>query len=117
MGIQFSHCDASWSYGGFDRFRHHLAEQIGIDLDKMQGFNHRRIGVIPWDQVNDPIVPLLNHSDCDGTLSAKDCRTVAPRLRQLVNDWPVDDYDRVMALSLAEGMERAAKARQKLRFL
>ena len=102
MGIDFSRGNAHWSYGGFNSFRHRLAECIGIDLDDMLGFG----GDIQWDTVNDPIEPLLNHSDCDGVLTAEQCLTVAPRLAELVKDWP-DDYDKSHALELVEGMKEA----------
>lgn len=106
MGIDFSHGGASWSYGGFGQFRTRLAEAIGITLTEMRGFR----GLREWSTVDDPIVPLLNHSDCDGELPAIVCATVAPRLREIVSAWPDDpfDYDRENALRLADGMEECA---------
>jgi hypothetical protein len=114
MGIRFTHCGASWSYSGFNRFRTKLAKEIGIDLYKMEGFIE--LGVvkpfsISWKLVNDPIVPLLNHSDCEGCLTPDECAQVAPRLRDLIQNWPNDiennideSYDTHMALKLIEGM-------------
>lgn len=32
MGLDFTHTDAHWSYGGFDRFRIRLAWAAGIKL-------------------------------------------------------------------------------------
>lgn len=112
MGLDFSHCDAHWSYSGFHRFRCKLAKEIGIDLDSMKGFG----GKISWDKIKDPIKPLLNHSDCDGELTSEECREVAPRLRELVKDWPDDDYDKQKALELADGMEFAAIMNENLEF-
>jgi len=93
-----------WSYGGFNTFRQRLSEQAKIDLGNMVGFG----GALEWDEIKDPISPLLNHSDCDGLLDYDDCQTVAPRLRKLVKDWP-DDYDRKHAIFLAEAMEYCAE--------
>jgi hypothetical protein len=112
MGIDFSHCDAHWAYSGFDRFRTRLAAQIGIDLDKMEGFGGRQ----SWLHIVDPIKGLLDHSDCDGELTAEQCRTIAPRLRELVAGWQEEDRDKQMALELAKGLEAAASSDESLQF-
>ena len=112
MGVDFTFCDVSWSYGGFHRFRRRLAAEIGIDLDCMVGFG----GEVPWDSISDPIVPLLDHSDCDGDIAPDVAVLVAPRLRELVASWPVQDYDRQMALRLADGLEAAANAGEAILF-
>lgn len=104
MGIDFSHTEAYWAYSGFHRFRLRLAQEIQIDLEMMDGFG----GDIPFDSVNDSIKPLLDHSDCEGELTPEECAKVAPRLRELVAAWPDDDRDKINALRLAEGMERAS---------
>lgn len=122
MGLDFSHGDAHWSYGGFAEFRIRLAREIGIELHAMEGFtesyrNHdRKRKPIPWANVKDTIVPLLNHSDCDGELTPEECKTVAPRLRELVSKWPEDDWDRKRALELADAMDEAREAREALEF-
>lgn len=119
MGIDFSHNDAHWSYGGFMRFRRELAAHEGIDLAHMEGF--RSYGDdrprISWDTVTTALRPLLDHSDCDGELSPEECRTVAPRLREVIHAvWPDDCYDREHGLLLAEGMEQAAEAGEPFEF-
>lgn len=122
MGLDFSHGDAHFSYGGFAEFRIRLAQEIGLDLHAMEGFtdSHRNTNrnrkPLSWTKVKDAIVPLLNHSDCDGELTVEECLTVAPRLRELVNDWPEDDWDRKRAFELADAMEEAAKANESLEF-
>ncbi len=72
--------------------------------------------VITWDKVSDDIKYLLNHSDCDGFLTPSECRKVAPRIRELVKNWPDDDRDKINALLLANGMDLARSKRQKLKF-
>lgn len=114
MGLDFSHCDAHWAYSGFARFRDKLAKQVGIlDYDQISSTNDPRFDKIK----KDPIRYLLAHSDCDGHLTAKQCEKVAPRLKELVSTWPNDDYDKIKALDLAEGMEFAASKKQKLLFV
>jgi hypothetical protein len=146
MGLDFSHTEAHWSYGGFNNFRTKLAAEIGIVLDIMQGFvktdderlfrderwndhqlkplngDYPRVHLakfpMPWGKIRDPIVPLLYHSDCDGQLSPTECGSIAPRLRELVEDWEDGEtsYDKYNALLLADGMEEAAKRNEPLEF-
>ncbi|TGB00386.1 hypothetical protein E4665_01535 [Sporolactobacillus shoreae] len=111
MGLNFSHCDAHWSYGLFHDFREKLAREIGMDLNRMEGFG----GNTRFSDFDDAIIPLLNHSDCEGEMTAKECSQVAPRLRELVADWSEEDYVEE-ALSLAGGMELAARNDQPLIF-
>jgi hypothetical protein len=118
MGINFSHGDAHWSYGGFMSFRQRLAREIGIeDLNQMCGFG----GTVPWTTVHDDLKLLLNHSDCDGTLGPKTCAKVAKRLHQIVAKWPNNDgfgpdYDKLQATELIKGMKKAAKRGESLIF-
>jgi hypothetical protein len=112
MGLDFDGSSAGWSYIGFHRFRARVAREIEVVLDKMDGFG----GSESWDPVKgDPIIYLLDHSDCDGELTPEQCRVVAPRLRELIQYWP-EDYDKVNAIALAEGMESCAKRNKPLRF-
>lgn len=112
MGIDFSHGDATWAYSGFNRARTRLAAVIGLNLDNMVGFG----GNQEWPDANvNPLVHLLDHSDCDGELTVQQCKSVAPALRKAVASWP-DDYDKQMFIRLAEGMEEAATANEPLQF-
>jgi hypothetical protein len=114
MGIDFSHCDARWSYGNFNRARTRLAAVMGLNLDQMRGFR----GSQEWpDAEKFPLVHLLNHSDCDGELTPEQCRVVAPALRKAVEQWPEDDTDRRRFLELADGMDAAAAANEPLEFM
>jgi hypothetical protein len=118
MGIGFSHCDASWSYSGFNSFRQRLAKEIGIrDLGlwwNLGGIDGKR------EDYNDPIELLLDHSNCEGVLSPEECRVIAPRLREVVEAWSEEihkgGYDKQMAIRLADGMEKAAAEEKNLEF-
>lgn len=90
MGLDFSHGDAHWSYGNFAGFRRKLSDDGSV-------FDYNNI-----------LCPLLIHSDCEGELSVKDCKKIAPILREIVSKWVDDDYDRVNGLRLADGMDMAA---------
>lgn len=112
MGLGFDNADASWSYGGFDRFRTKLGEEIGVILNAMDTYG----GNLSWDLVDHPIKDLLNHSDCDGILTPEQCATIAPALKAIVINWPEGDYDRQEALALVEGMIECAELKRDLEF-
>jgi hypothetical protein len=117
---------ASWSYSGFNDFRTRLARVIGITLNDMSGFGFlaekagKQSKNIDWSEVDDPIVPLLDHSDCEGELDPKTCAKVAPRLRELLDkmdsDTTEERYDREQGLLLVEAMKQAAKTKKPLKF-
>jgi hypothetical protein len=113
MGIDFSHGDAHWSYSSFNNFRRKLAKEINMDLDQMQGFG----GDIPFSNYVDNIIPLLDHSDCDGKLTIGQCKKVEPRLRELVSKWVNDDWDKERALELADGMKSAYENHEQFIFM
>jgi len=113
MGLGFAQSDANWSYSGFMRFRGRLANAINIDLMSMQGFS--ALG-ISWNTINDDIVPLLFHSDCDGSLTPDECHTVAIRLAEIIKDWDDDDYDKFQAQLLIEGMNKCYENDEHLEF-
>ena len=112
MGLDFVGSNARWSYSGFSSFRRKLASEVGVTLNNMDGFG----GSQEWPKLKDPVLVLLNHSDCDGHLTPKECSKLAPRLRELVKDWPKKDYDRQQALKLASGMANCAKTKKRLLF-
>jgi hypothetical protein len=121
VSIAFTHCTAQWSYSGFNAARTRLAAQIGIVLDDMVGFgsfsSRSTRGQTPWPHPStNPLIYLLNHSDCDGNLSPAECRLVTPALRAAVKYWPDADYDKRCFLELALGMERAAALNEPLEF-
>ena len=114
---------AHWSYGGFHHFRQLLAASIGISLDRMVGFNRDAamevedlpdegpdaVSMVPdpilWETVDSPIVPLLNHSDCDGELSGPECAQVGPELVRICESWGTwENYDRNMGIQLGQAM-------------
>lgn len=107
-----------WAYGGFMRFREKLAASIGIELNSMAGFGAPAETARSWDTVDHPIVPLLNHSDCDGDLSPEECGQVSPALRKIIEAWPDEpwEHDRQGGLMLADLMEACSKANRRLIF-
>ncbi len=134
MGLAFTHTGTPtdhrcphWGYSGFNLFRERLATTEGFDLNDMQGYSQGHIldpqrihGTRSWDEITSPLKPLLNHSDCDGHLTATECAQVAPRLREAIASWPPEngalDDDRDGGLELAACMEACAAAGVDLEF-
>ncbi len=83
MGLDTTHNCWHGSYGSFARFRDALARQIGINLDEYEGFG----GEKEFITVNHDIVPLLNHSDCDGDLDVEDCKKVVNGLNSILENF------------------------------
>lgn len=135
MGLGFNHrtadsdwstCCPHWAFDGFGLFRRRLAEAEGLDLEEMQGygkyneFGNHVPGARSWDEIDTPLKPLLDHSDCDGELTPEECAQVFPRLRKILEGWDLDDpgfhYDYRSGLRLADCMEACTKAGEKLEF-
>lgn len=135
MGLHISPGGAQWSYGGFMAFRERLAFLEGFDLRTMQGYcRHYRGGEHPdgecpeavgdWDemQAQTPLVPLFNHSDCDGYLQPWECEGMLPRLRRILALWetvegdPIVKYDRDQLRALIDGMEHVVAHDCAMRF-
>jgi hypothetical protein len=101
MGLDFNRSEVHWGYSGFAAFREKLALEIGIELEKMNGFGGNR----KWDNIIDPIALFLDHSDCEGELSPNECAKIYPRLLDLVRKWDDKDVDKAKAIQLANDME------------
>ncbi len=103
MGIDFSHCEAHWAYSGFMRFRSKLTETLGYTHSLNMMYED---GTYTRMQ-NEPIYPLIDHSDCDGNLSVEEMKQILPQLKDIINRWPDNEYDKKRGLELIEGMETA----------
>jgi hypothetical protein len=113
---------AQWSYSGFNRFRTEIAEAVEIDLDAMWGFG----GSLEWSAIDSPLVPLLDHPDDHGVLTAEQCATVWPELDRVVREVfghatefhvdPEGHHNLTNGLALAEMMRRAAEHGQRVLF-
>ncbi len=120
MGIDFTYKKRKenekmphWSYSGFNRFREKIANELGINIREMEGWGridftdeqHTEFNknAKKWKNVQNPIKYLLNHSDCDGQISAKRCGKIAEIIDKAVIDWD-DDYDKESGKLLAKAM-------------
>lgn len=81
MGLDTSHDCWHGGYIGFNTWRTKVAEVAGFgNLREYDGY---AIGGKPWPE-NDPFVPLLYHSDCDGDIAWESCGPLADALEQLL---------------------------------
>jgi len=100
------------SYMGFSEWRTAVAEAAGISLSSMEGCG----GSIPWDLLPlDPIHPLLNHSDCEGSINWGVCAALADRLEELAPKVP-DGWMRKRCYVFAEGARKAYAAQTDIEF-
>lgn len=115
MGLNFSHCDARWSYVGFNSMRRRIAIFYGFAWDELVTKEKQAefMRIKTWAN---PLSKFLCHSDCEGTIDPKTCKILAPILRQLASLWDENDYDRIQLLELADGMAEAGDANEKLKF-
>lgn len=106
----------NFSYTSFSAFRRAVAASAGINLNTMAGYAKEGRLFRPWSCINDPIVPLLNHSDCEGELTPEECRQVAPRLREIVSQWDDENCYKQVGLELADLMQWCADNNDPLLF-
>lgn len=104
MGLSFSTGKASWSFSGFRWFRQRIQNDASASLADSQN----------------PLNIFLNHSDCEGAMSAKECGKVAPLLKPIVENLrsenPFGNYDKENGLLLVEAMEECARENKPLVF-
>jgi len=85
MGLDTSHGCWSGGYSAFMRWREKLAEVAGFPpLRSMDGFSDDGKGLSWAPYKSDALSVLLNHSDADGFIPAKECARLADRLEELL---------------------------------
>jgi hypothetical protein len=117
MGLDTTHNAWHGPYSSFNRFRRSLAEQIGIDLTEYYGYGDpdgKDLASIDHD-----IMPLLNHSDCDGRLTPKECRRIESGLNSILaafKDTPADFDFKESVIQFRDGCKLAADKKEMLKF-
>lgn len=98
---------AATSYSGFARWRERIVAAVGLgDLRDYEGFGGHK----PWPSAeSEPLIPLLNHSDCDGELWGWEINGLADRLRAVIRLWPEDDPYRTYGEKVATICEVAER--------
>lgn len=89
MGLDTTHDAWHGPYSSFNRFRYWLAAQIGVNLNDYAGY--KESGTKELETINHPIMPLLNHSDCDGELTPDQCRSIAKGIKEILKTAKPED--------------------------
>lgn len=117
MGLDTSHDAWHGPYSSFNDFRKWLAIQIGINLNEYAGYGGN--GTKDLQSIPHDIMPLLNHSDCDGELTPDECRLIAKGIKEILDKLPKDTHEwsyYQMAIRFRKGCVKAANAKQNLEF-
>lgn len=134
MGLDVDYGAWHGAYSAFARFREKIAQVINIPLNEMEGFCRSEAGQymesenkdkppFPWNRYkDDPIIFLLDHSDCDGEIERQHLLPLADRLdeiRTLTNDEDLGGHCgqfHKCLLDFAQGCRGAYKNNDNLNF-
>ncbi len=83
MGLDTTHNCWHGAYSSFNRFRYSLAIQVGINLDEYDGYD--KGGTKNLNDIKHDLMPLFNHSDCDGYLSVEESKRIVNGLNSVLD--------------------------------
>jgi hypothetical protein len=89
MGLDTSHNCWHGGYGRFNHFRYALGRQIGINLDEYEGYGDK--GTKDLTTIDHDLMPLFNHSDCDGVLTVEESRKIVDGLNKVLDSFREDE--------------------------
>jgi hypothetical protein len=119
MGLDTTHNCFHGSYGTFNKFRYELAKQIGINLNDYIEYNGNGNKIL--DNVDHDLIPLLNHSDCDGELTPDECKRIVNGLNEVLNN--LDSHTKnnfynfeQRIIQFRDGCKKAIKLNENVKF-
>jgi hypothetical protein len=118
MGLDTTHGAWNGPYSYFNKFRENISRRVGHELRQFEGFG----GSVPFDVLKeDDIRILLDHSDCDGEISAEDCGKLSTRLFELAKEFPYEPEQsdmpmKLLILKFANGCKLAHKRNEPIKF-
>lgn len=139
MGLHVSHGCFNSSYSTFNEWRRELAKVACLPpLDLMEGFLGDDILIVVKDFVNcldkigynisldqfpilwinfehNPLVLLLNHSDCDGRIPYELCEKLAESLEE-VSHKIINNYYKNLTIAFITGLRLAAEKKEDIVF-
>lgn len=111
MGLDTTHDCWHGPYSSFGEWRKAICEAAGLgDLNDFCGFG----GDLPFPE-GDPIVHLLDHSDCDGEILHDHCAPLADALEKLLPNLD-GDYNQRKARLFIAGLRTAHEAGENVEF-
>jgi len=96
-------------------FRTKIANTCGLPGDLKDAYRDGSYKFL----INDPIYALIDHSDCDGSFSVEEMKTIVPRLKEIIHQWSNEVYsgcDILNGTVLVKGMEEAISLNEELEF-
>lgn len=139
MSLDTSHDCWHGGYGSFSAWRTHIAQAAGYPVKEDWPHGGGPSYELPWDlfpeeryygegwatqPVEDPLLYLLVHSDCDGVIHPEEGRHIAARLEQLLPaieaqepryEWLREEACR-LTLRFIAGLRKAAEAGEDVDF-
>jgi len=120
MGLTVSHGCFNDPYSRFNLWRCAIAAAVGIPLERIEGFLSEEEGeTIAWSCLDPDVLHiLLSHSDCDGSIAARDCGPLADGLEEilpLLSDDPGEDVQTPTKLFI-RGLRLAAVRQEDIIF-
>lgn len=93
MGLDTSHNAWHGPYSSFNDFRKWLADKIGINLDE----DYRGYGNInatkDLESIDHKLMPLFNHSDCEGILTPEECLQIAEGIEDVLKNLSKEEIE------------------------
>lgn len=118
MGLNVTYNCWDGAYSSFRRFRYSLGHQIGINLDDYIGYGDK--GTKNLKDINNDLMPLFNHSDCDGELTVKECKSIIKGLNSVLENFNEDieaDFDfKDRIIQFRDGCLRAVSDNKMIHF-
>jgi len=118
MGLDTSHNCWHGPYSVFARFRKSLACQIGIDLNDYYGYG--KGGVKDLRKIKHELMPLFNHSDCDGKLTIKQSKSIVVGLNKVLENFiennEYDDDFKELIIDFRDGCLDAISKNETVKF-
>ena len=120
MGLDTTHDAWHGPYSSFNDWRYWIAKQIDINLDDYKGYAARGgSGTKDLNTIDHPLMPLFNHSDCDGELTPDECRQIAKGLKEILSkiekdNTPVSNWQ--LTYNFMKGCIKAANANENIEF-
>jgi len=111
MGLDTTHNCWHGPYSSFNKFRKAIAKYAGVDLDEMIGFGGNK----SFSLITHDIVPLLDHSDCDGEISVEDAKRIVSGLNLIIPNIN-EEYIKADAIQFRDGCLEAILKNEVIEF-
>lgn len=91
MGLSLTHNCWDGPYSSFSDFRYDLANIIGINLNSFEGYGTG--GAKDIRNLENNLLPLFDHSDCEGMLTPDEAKRIAEGLTEVIDTFdPKREY-------------------------